>query len=287
MRLRPSGRSGPLATQIDGFASYQQNEAWTWEHMALTRARVVSASPAFAARVEKLIRAVLCRPRDAEVVAGDVVEMRRAIATEKGDDQRWNLKYVAGGLVDIEFIAQYLQLIHASQTPDILDTSTARVLEKAWRLGVLSTEDAEVLRPAVRLYDDLTQILRLCLSGPFDPSAAAPGLIGLLARAADVPEASVEELSANLTTGVPAELEAPPGLHGDFQGAAGQSPMARTPSPRPPGSLTASRRCRSSGSVGTAPRMRTVGAQGSAPLLAARAAKVVGRPSLSRAFGVA
>ena len=63
MRLRPSGRSGPLATQIDGFASYQENEAWTWEHMALTRARVVSAPPAFAARVEEVIRDVLCRPR--------------------------------------------------------------------------------------------------------------------------------------------------------------------------------------------------------------------------------
>ena len=188
MRLRPSGRSGPLATQIDGFASYQQDEAWTWEHMALTRARVVSASPQFAARVEELIRVVLCRPRDAEMVAGDVVEMRNAIATEKGDSERWNLKYVAGGLVDIEFVAQYLQLVHAAHTPDILDTSTARVLEKAWRLGVLSTEDAEVLRPAVRLYDDLTQILRLCLSGPFDPSAASSGLIGLLARAADVPD---------------------------------------------------------------------------------------------------
>ena len=188
MRLRPSGRSGPLATQIDGFASYQQSEAWTWEHMALTRARVVSASPQFAARVEELIRVVLCRPREAEMVAGDVVEMRKAIATEKGDSERWNLKYVAGGLVDIEFVAQYLQLAHAARTPDILDTSTARVLEKAWRLGVLSTEDAEVLRPAVRLYDDLTQILRLCLSGPFDPSAASPGLIGLLARAADVPD---------------------------------------------------------------------------------------------------
>ena len=62
------------------------------------------------------------------------------------------------------------------------------MLDKAWRLGVLSTEDAEVLRPAVRLYHDLTQILRLCLSGPFDPSAAAPGLMGLLARAADVPD---------------------------------------------------------------------------------------------------
>jgi glutamate-ammonia-ligase adenylyltransferase len=207
MRLRPSGRSGPLATQIDGFASYQQNEAWIWEHMALTRARVVSASPPFAARVEELIRAVLCRPRDAEVVAGDVVEMRKAIATEKGDDQRWNLKYVAGGLVDIEFIAQYLQLVHASRTPDILDTSTARVLEKAWRLGVLITEDAEVLRPAVRLYDDLTQILRLCLSGPFDPSAAAPGLIGLLARAADVPDfATLDAFLVETQTKVRASL---------------------------------------------------------------------------------
>ena len=86
------------------------------------------------------------------MIAGDVVEMRKAIATEKGDSERWNLKYVAGGLVDIEFIAQYLQLVHAAATPDILDTSTARVLEKAWRLGVLTTEDAEVLRPAVRLY---------------------------------------------------------------------------------------------------------------------------------------
>ena len=137
MRLRPSGRSGPLATQIDGFASYQETEAWTWEHMALTRARVVSASPQFAARVEAMIRAVLCRPRDAEVTAGDVVEMRKAIATEKGDSDRWNLKYVAGGLIDIEFIAQYLQLVHAAQLPDILDTSTVRVLDKAWRLGVI------------------------------------------------------------------------------------------------------------------------------------------------------
>ena len=99
------------------------------------------------------------------MIAGDVVEMRRAIATEKGDSDRWDLKYVAGGLIDIEFIAQYLQLVHAAEQPEILDTSTARVLDKAWRLGLLATEDAEVLRPAVRLYHDLTQILRLCLPG--------------------------------------------------------------------------------------------------------------------------
>jgi glutamate-ammonia-ligase adenylyltransferase len=188
MRLRPSGRSGPVATSIDAFASYQESEAWTWEHMALTRARVVSGPPAFAARVEDVIRAVLCRKRDPAVVAADVVEMRQAIAKEKGEDARWDLKYAAGGLIDLEFIAQYLQLVHAAQQPEILDTSTARVLDKAWRLGILATEDAEVLRPAVRLYHDLTQVLRLCLSGPFDPKTAAPGLIGLLARAADVPD---------------------------------------------------------------------------------------------------
>jgi len=148
---------------------------------------VVSGPPAFAARVEDVIRAVLCRKRDPVVVAADVVEMRRAIAKEKGEDARWDLKYAAGGLVDLEFIAQYLQLIHAAQQPEILDTSTARVLDKAWRLGLLSAEEADVLRPAVRLYHNLTQILRLCLPGPFDPKTAGAGLLGLLCRAADLP----------------------------------------------------------------------------------------------------
>ena len=188
MRLRPSGRAGPLAVKIEGFTGYQENEAWTWEHMALTRARVVSAPPAFAARVEWVIRDILRRPRDAALIAGDVVEMRGAIAAEKGDRDRWDIKYAAGGLVDIEFIAQYLQLIHAHKLPDILDTSTARVLDKALQLQVLAVEDAEVLRPAVQFYHDLIQILRLCLSAPFDPKTAGAGLLRLLARAADVPD---------------------------------------------------------------------------------------------------
>jgi glutamate-ammonia-ligase adenylyltransferase len=188
MRLRPSGRAGPLATQIGSFTSYQETEAWTWEHMALTRARVVSGTPQFRMRVEKVIRAILQRPRDAALLAGDVVEMRVAIAREKGDRDRWDLKYAAGGLIDIEFIAQYLQLVNAHERPEILDTSTARVLDKAWTLRVLPVEEAEVLRPAVRLYQDLTQILRLCVAGPFDAKTAGAGLLRLLARAADVPD---------------------------------------------------------------------------------------------------
>ena len=197
MRLRPSGRSGPVATSIDAFASYQESEAWTWEHMALTRARVVSGPSAFASRVEAVIRAVLCRRRDPMTVAADVVEMRQAIAKEKGEDAGWDLKYAAGGLIDLEFIAQYLQLVHAVDYPEILDTATARVLDKAWRLGLLSAEEADVLRPAARLYHNLTQILRLCLPGPFDPKTAGAGLLGLLYRAADLPNFAT--LDAHLT----------------------------------------------------------------------------------------
>jgi glutamate-ammonia-ligase adenylyltransferase len=138
--------------------------------------------------VQNVIRDILRRPRDAEQIAGDVVEMRAAIAKEKGDSDHWDLKYAAGGLVDLEFIAQYLQLVHAHRQPDILDTSTARVLDKAWQLRLLPVEDAEVLRPAAQLYHDLTQILRLCLAGRFDVKTAGGGLLRLLARAADVPD---------------------------------------------------------------------------------------------------
>jgi glutamate-ammonia-ligase adenylyltransferase len=187
MRLRPSGRSGPVATALASFENYQRNEAWTWEQLALTRARVVSATPGFARRIEDVIRKALCRPRDRELTAGDVVEMRRAIAAEKGDGDRWNLKYAAGGLIDIEFIAQFLQLVHAHEHPDMLDTSTIGALDKAWQLGLLDPEDAEVLRPAARLYHSLTQVLRVCLPEEFDPKEARPELLGLLTRAGDVP----------------------------------------------------------------------------------------------------
>jgi glutamate-ammonia-ligase adenylyltransferase len=126
MRLRPSGRAGPLASHINSFAEYQEREAWTWEHMALTRARVISASPGFRGRIEKVVRDALIRPREPVGIAKDVADMRRAIALEKGEKDIWDLKYAAGGLTDIDFVAQYLQLIHAAVLPDILDVSTFR-----------------------------------------------------------------------------------------------------------------------------------------------------------------
>jgi glutamate-ammonia-ligase adenylyltransferase len=190
MRLRPSGRAGPLASRIDSFAGYQDHEAWTWEHMALTRARVISASPAFQARIELVIRDVLTRKRETGIIANDVLEMRRAIAEEKGESDIWDLKNAAGGVVDIEFIAQYLQLIHAADKPEILDVSTVQVLDHAARLGVLPQSDADVLRAASRLYHDLTQIIRLCVTEKFKPETAGEGLLRVLTRAGDAPDFS-------------------------------------------------------------------------------------------------
>ena len=190
MRLRPSGRAGPLASRLDSFAEYQDHEAWTWEHMALTRARVVSSSPEFRRSVEGTIHDVLIRRREGAEIASDVAEMRRAIALEKGEDDVWDLKYAAGGMVDIEFIAQYLQLVHAAERPEILSVSTLQVLDNAARLGILPATAVEVLRPAARLYHDLTQILRLCVSGKFRPETAGEDLLRVMTRAGDAPDFS-------------------------------------------------------------------------------------------------
>ncbi|CCD96583.1 Glutamate-ammonia-ligase adenylyltransferase ((Glutamate--ammonia-ligase) adenylyltransferase) (Glutamine-synthetase adenylyltransferase) (ATase) [Bradyrhizobium sp. ORS 375] len=193
MRLRPSGRAGPLASHIDSFAHYQEKEAWTWEHMALTRARVISASPAFRARIEEIIQTALRRTRDAQAIARDVADMRRAIAAEKGEADLWDLKHAAGGMVDIDFVAQYLQLVHAATTPEILDVSSLAVLDNAERLGVLPRAETVILRQAARLYHDLTQILRLCVSDKFKPDQAGDDLLRVLARAGDAPDFSALE----------------------------------------------------------------------------------------------
>jgi glutamate-ammonia-ligase adenylyltransferase len=190
MRLRPSGRAGPVASRLASFAEYQDREAWTWEHMALTRARVISAPADFRARIERIIREVLTRRRDAASVATDVADMRRAVALERGEDDVWDLKYAAGGMVDIDFIAQYLQLVHAAEKPEILDVRTLHVLDNAARLGVLPQSAAEILRSATRLYHDLTQILRLCVSDKFNPETAGDDLLRVLARAGDAPDFS-------------------------------------------------------------------------------------------------
>ncbi len=196
MRLRPSGLKGPVATQLSSFVSYQASEAWTWEHLALTRARAISGPPELCRSVEAAIHDVLVRPRDRAKIAKDVVEMRGLIWKEKKTENIWDLKQVRGGLVDLEFIAQYLQLVHAHAHPEILDQNTIRAFEKLRAAGVLAEADATTLIQAARLIHNLTQVLRLCLDGSFDPDAAPRGLKELLARAGDAP--SFDALQADV-----------------------------------------------------------------------------------------
>jgi glutamate-ammonia-ligase adenylyltransferase len=196
MRLRPSGQKGPVATQFSSFVSYQDTEAWTWEHMALTRARVVSGPAALREKVERAISAVLEKPRGRARIAADVRDMRERIAKEKGTQDVWELKQVRGGLVDLEFIAQHLQLVHAAAHPDVLSQNTLEAFRNLSRLGLIDAASAEVLIPAAQLLNDLTQVLRLCVDGPFDPATAPDGLKALLARSASAPD--FDRLAADL-----------------------------------------------------------------------------------------
>ena len=196
MRLRPSGQQGPVATRLSSFASYQASEAWTWEHMALTRARVIAGSRELAANVEMDIRKVLGTRRDRAKIAADVRDMRKRIEAEKATSDIWNLKQVRGGLIDLEFIVQYLQLAYAADHPALLHQTTLVSLAAAASEGVISPEDYRRLASAGQLLHDLTQILRLTIEGPFNPASAPKGLKSRLVRASHAE--SFEDLEGKL-----------------------------------------------------------------------------------------
>jgi glutamate-ammonia-ligase adenylyltransferase len=206
MRLRPSGQKGPVATRFSSFASYQAEEAWVWEHMALTRARVIAGSRELDGKVEAAIRGVLIAPRDHAALASEVRDMRKRIEAEKATDDIWDLKQVRGGLVDLEFIVQHLQLAHASKHPAVLHQTTLMSLAAMAAEGIIRPEDYERLAPAGQLMHDLTQILRLTLEGQFNQASAPEGLKALLARAGQAD--SFEELENTLKQALGAVLTA-------------------------------------------------------------------------------
>ncbi len=184
MRLRPSGNAGPVASSFDSFRRYHEEAAWTWEHMAMTRARVVSGDAALKARVEGVIAATLSRPRDPDKLLWDVASMRERMAREHKSDSVWETKHYRGGLVDIEFIAQYLQLAHAAATPAILSHSTVDVLRRAADLGHLDNSDSETLIEALRLWWAIQSVLRQTVAGAFREDAAPEGLRRVLVKTA-------------------------------------------------------------------------------------------------------
>ena len=207
-RLRPSGNSGPLATHIESFERYQNETAWVWEHMALTRARVVFGSKQLARRATDCIAGVLARDKDAETVRLQVAEMRARIATGKKPASVWEIKTVSGGLIDIEFIAQYLQLVHGSERREILDPNTEAALTKMQDCAILDTDLAERLISACRLYESLTQVQRLAVDGRFAPEEAPDRLKAIMASVGEMPDfATLEAYLMETQAGVRAVFE--------------------------------------------------------------------------------
>ncbi|WP_431321829.1 bifunctional [glutamine synthetase] adenylyltransferase/[glutamine synthetase]-adenylyl-L-tyrosine phosphorylase [Rhizobium sp. YTU87027] len=189
MRLRPSGNKGPVATRIKSFEKYQREEAWTWEHMALTRARLVCGDKELIREAERIIADVLLSKTDTAKIAKDVLEMRALIEQEKPPASIWDLKLIPGGLIDIEFIAQYLRLV--ASTKGLLieedDFNTAGQL-KLVGVELMDRDDMELCLAALSLYTDISQLIRLCIDGLFDPKEAPAGLTDLVSRAGDCPD---------------------------------------------------------------------------------------------------
>lgn len=151
MRLRPDGDSGLLITDLNGYSEYQKERAWTWEHQALVRARPIAGSEAVIGEFSRIREGVLRTPRDPKKLREDVVAMRRKMRDhlDRGSATLFDLKQSPGGMVDIEFIAQYLLLREAPSHPDmVLWSDNVRILEECARIGVISEEDASDLKAA-------------------------------------------------------------------------------------------------------------------------------------------
>ena len=131
--------------------------------------RVVSGDPGLAEELRQVIAEALSKPRDGAKILADVVDMRRLMLKENPPYGLWDIKRAQGGLVDIEFIAQYLQIAHAHAEPRVLAVTTLRALERLVQAGRLGETEGSRLKAACLVYQRLTQVLRLCVSGPYDP----------------------------------------------------------------------------------------------------------------------
>ncbi len=148
MRLRPSGNAGLLMVHIDTFGQYQQNDAWTWEHQALVRARIIYGHDALVAKFTKIKRLVLMKTRDKSLLLEDVINMRNKMRQhlDKSSASQIDIKQGLGGLVDIEFLVQYLVLAHSAQYPNLSDyPDNINLLEYLASLGVITEYQQQTL----------------------------------------------------------------------------------------------------------------------------------------------
>jgi len=183
-RLRPSGSQGPLVVTLKTFQDYYAQSAWTWEHMALTRARVILAPEAMHKPLQESVKKVLVQPRDHSALLAAVSDMRTKLFEQFGSNNKWAVKRCQGGLVDMEFICQYLMLKDGHDHPDIFEAELSLSIEKLQLYGLLQKNEAELLESAHQLMQKTQSLLRLSVgSAPTDASVIPVGLQQILLKA--------------------------------------------------------------------------------------------------------
>ncbi|MFN3576219.1 MAG: glutamine-synthetase adenylyltransferase [Tabrizicola sp.] len=198
MRLRPSGRAGPVATSLHSFTTYQETEAWTWEHLALTRARVLAGEPTLAGEVEAFRRELLVRKGKGDRVRQDVAEMRARLAAAKPPQGVWDAKNGPGRIMDIELAAQTVALIAGSPARGV-----ERQLAAAGR--IMPESDVQRLTSAYRLLWRLHAAARLLSERALDWDSLGEGGRAFLLRETGAPDAvALDAAVAQAVTGAEA-----------------------------------------------------------------------------------
>lgn len=203
MRLRPSGNKGPFAVSLASFRRYHAEDAWTWERMALTRARVIAGPPALKAKVEAAIAVAIASAGDPATIRVDAAAMRARMLRDLPPEGPWDVKLRAGGQIEVEFIAQVLQLIHAGNRPDICHPTLRIALRRLADAGLLPPEDAALLIHADHAWRTVQGMLRIVVGrkvGETLPDASARPLLAAAAAAGmDAPDvAGLRETLDNL-----------------------------------------------------------------------------------------
>ena len=164
MRLRPSGKSGPVTIAFDRFASYQMDNAWTWEHMALVRARIITGfnHDDLARQIEHCLASVMKIKRTKSRVISDAREMRQRIAKHHHPRSGHDLRLISGGLIDLDFFAQMMQLMHPLENGQRIGQAAAAIASLGSR-HIISSEDTEILSKSAQVLMDLNQMMRLTM----------------------------------------------------------------------------------------------------------------------------
>ncbi len=197
MRLRPSGNKGPVAVSLSAFERYHAKDAWTWERMALTRARVIAGPAPLRAKVEAAIRTAIAGA-DPATLRHDATAMRLRMLKDLPPDGPWDVKLRPGGQVEVEFIAQTLQLLHVGAKPHLASPTTRIALAQLRDAGLLDAEDADMLIRADRIWRTVQGMLRITYGRKPAPSlsdAPAEALLRACA-AAGLPHSATVDLAA-------------------------------------------------------------------------------------------